>query len=246
MINTFKTENSISAGKTWQLLMASTLVLLLTGCGGVDSGDGEVVSNVALPTDSALTLHCPNAGIGAEPCILDDPDNPYAITPVLAGDPEEEEDENGDRPPLKWRLASEAGSAKARFYLWATVQAMEPTGEHQYFTARALHELYGESGSELTRDHALKAYRSVLDNYFYSATFFSASDFNLGSTDIFSVPVRNLVGESVVFGAEFNDVDVHLFDDAGDEVDAITKALDELGKWGYSHNGTSGEVTSNN
>ncbi len=244
MRNLVKHTARLSVAKSGQLLMVSLLVFGISGCGDVDSGDGDVFNEFPLPMDSALTLYCPDAGIATDPCILDDPQNPYSITPVLALeplDPEEVPDEDDERPKIKWKLAEDAPSAKARFYLWATVLAMEPTGEHQYYTAQALHEMYGESGSELARKQALKAYRSVLDNYFHSVTFFAVSDFIPGSTEVFSFPVRKLVGDNMVNGFD----DVHLFDDEG-PVLAVGKALGELGKWKYSRDGATGEVTSNN
>ncbi|NNE64902.1 MAG: hypothetical protein HKN34_12520, partial [Gammaproteobacteria bacterium] len=88
----------------------SISLFLVTGCGEVDSGDGNVSTSLNLPVDSVLSLYCPDAGIAAEPCILDDPDNPYATTPIT--------DDN------KFVLFTDAPSNKSAFYLWATAQAM--------------------------------------------------------------------------------------------------------------------------
>jgi hypothetical protein len=59
--------------------------------------------------------------------------------------------------------------AKARFYFWATALARRPSGENQFYTALALHELFDANSNvlskdELVRAQALKAYRS--DNLF--------------------------------------------------------------------------------
>ena len=44
-------------------------------------------------------------------------------------------------PPAKWDIES-AGYPQASFYSWATTLAFEPTGEHQFYTALALHNIY--------------------------------------------------------------------------------------------------------
>ncbi|MCP4077029.1 MAG: hypothetical protein GY744_12705 [Gammaproteobacteria bacterium] len=153
------TDNTLfPVARIWQFMIVSVFLVTLMACGEVDENDGEVVNSFNLPTDSALTLYCPDAGIGGESCILDDPENPYAITPV--------------NDTTKWDLSDDAPSWKARFYMWATAQAMSPRGENQYHVALALQGMYSESGSELAREQALKAYRSVLDNYYDDVWFF--------------------------------------------------------------------------
>jgi len=209
MKNTDKDNAILSVFKTAQLLFMAALISAISACGEVDTGDGQVVNGVNLPLDSALSLYCPDAGIASEPCILDDPENPYLITAVT--------DDN------KFELSDAAPSAKARFYLWATAQAMSPRGEIQFYVAVALHEMYGESGSELAREQALKAYRSVLDNYFYSVTFFEATW--VGGDDIFyPFPVRKLVGQNMHNPATLTS----LFDDPAE-------ALEMFGLWGYTY-----------
>ena len=182
----------------------------MTGCGEVDSEDGQVLNSITLPEDSVLKLFCPDAGIAAEPCILNDPDNPYATTPIT--------DLN------KFVLSDAAPSAKARFYLWSTAQAMSPRGENQFRVAVELHQMFSESGSDLAREQALKAYRSVLDNYFNSATFFEA-DFLPPPDIFFPFPVRKLVGQSMVTPAAPLTA---LFDQP-------IKALRQFGEWGYTY-----------
>lgn len=199
-------------------------MMIFAGCGEVDKGDGTVVGsvdtttlpptviegNVILPTDSALKLFCPDAGIADEPCILDDPDNPYALTPVT--------------DDTKFDLSDAAPSAKARFYVWATAQAISPRGENQFNVGAALHEMFSESGSELAREQALKAYRSVLDNYFFSATFFEA-DFLPPPDIFFPFPVRKLVGQNMVSPSTPL---LPLFDQP-------IQALEQFGQWGYTY-----------
>lgn len=210
MNNTVNKNTFFSSTGTWQTLLLSTIVLTVTACGEVDKNDGSVRNGIELPVDNVLTLFCPDAGIAAETCILDDPDNPYALTSV-----------NDDN---KFELSDAAPSAKARFYLWATAQAMSPRGENQFYVASALQEMYASSGSELAKEQSLKAYRSVLDNYYYSVTFFEA-DF-LPPPDIFyPFPVRKLVGQNLVTPTAPLTL---LFDNA-------TQVLEEFGQWGYTY-----------
>ena len=138
--------------------MAAILAFLMTACGG---GDGVEVNEVKLPLDYTLNLYCPNAGIADNTCILDDPENPYARSLV--------------NDVTKWELYEDSPSAKSDFYLWATALARNPIGENQYYTALSLHDLYTQGGSEVARDQAKRAYRSLLDNYFNSLTFFEGS-----------------------------------------------------------------------
>lgn len=150
---------------------------VLSGCEERDSGDGTVVNGLILPTDVVLNLFCEDVGIAGETCVLDDPENPFAIVATL------EFDVNDPDGPTKFDLLAgiPAGptGAKARFYLWATALARRQSGENQWYTARALHELFDANSNpvskdEIVRAQALKAYRSVLDNYFGSVTFFGA------------------------------------------------------------------------
>ncbi|MBT8433496.1 MAG: hypothetical protein KJN95_02460 [Gammaproteobacteria bacterium] len=146
----------------WRLLIAGILALALSGCGEVDESDGDIRNTVALPTDDTipLDLYCDDIGIFGEDCILDDPANPYATSPLSV--------------ELKFELDADAPSATARFYLWGTALAkgIGATGENQFYVALNLHRMWASSTSELTRLQALKAYRSYLDNFFNSTTFF--------------------------------------------------------------------------
>jgi hypothetical protein len=146
----------------WRLLVAGMLILVLSGCGEVDDDDGTVVNTVALPTDDTipLDLYCEDIGIFTETCILDDPANPYATSPLSVD--------------LKFELDADAPSFTAKFYLWGTALAkgIGAPGENQFYVALNLHRMWASSNSELTRLQALRAYRSYLDNYFNSTTFF--------------------------------------------------------------------------
>lgn len=148
-------------------------VLLVTGCTSErDANDGQVINAILLPTDVVLNLACEDVGVHPEDCVLDDPENPYVNVPISEFDVN-----NPDDPFNKLVLAAAIPEgptgAKARFYFWATALARRGSGENQYFTALALHELFDANSNavsqdELVREQALKAYRSVLDNFFGS------------------------------------------------------------------------------
>lgn len=156
--------------------IASFLVVSLPGCGG-DSGadNGQIVNTVVLPTDAFTYLFCPEVGVGEENCVLFDPGNPYVRASVSDA--------------TKFKLASDAPSAKSRFYLWSTALARNARGENQYFVADSLHTIFRDESSPLAQDQAKKAYRSVLDNFFGSVTFSEAG---------VSFLLRNFVADRIV------------------------------------------------
>jgi hypothetical protein len=147
------------------------LVTLITaGCSAPGSDSGIVINEIMLPTDTVLDLACADVGIAAETCILQDPENPFRYVAT------NEYDINNPDAETKFDLAANipAGptGAKARFYLWATALARRPSGENQWYTARALHELWDANSDPLIQNQALRAYRSNLDNFYGSVTFF--------------------------------------------------------------------------
>lgn len=151
-------------------VLAVATIFTLMGCSSPGGGDGVVVNNIVLPTDTLLNLYCPEVGIAGETCVLDDPENPYRKTATRefnANDPDAE-----TKFALAEKIAPGPTGAKARFYLWATALARFPSGENQYFTAVALHELWDAAGDPVIQTQALLAYRSVLDNFFGSVVFF--------------------------------------------------------------------------
>ncbi|MCD8479843.1 MAG: hypothetical protein LRZ88_06200 [Candidatus Cloacimonetes bacterium] len=112
------------------LILLSLVIILVAGC---DRKTGEALTMPQLPTDYVLNLYGANEGIHPDTSVLDNPDNPFAHASINM--------EN------IWDLSDECPSPKAKFYLWASLLANIPVGEHQYFTARALHELYTIGGS---------------------------------------------------------------------------------------------------
>ena len=157
--------------KQFTLVALVLSLFAIGGCEGPSDGEGQQINAIVLPTDTLLNLACADAGIGFELCILGDPENPFAqvATPEF--------NVNNPDASTKFELANNipAGptGAKARFYLWATALARFPSGENQWYTARALHELFDANSDPLIQEQALKAYRSVLDNFWGSVTFFT-------------------------------------------------------------------------
>ena len=208
------------------MILALTLINI-PGCG---SGGGQISNAINLPTDKLLTLYCENIGIYPETCVLDDPDNPYRLVSITEDN--------------KFTLSTDAPSAKSRFYLWATVLATSPSGENQFFVADALHALYTDGRSENSRTQAMKAYRSVLDNFKSSLTYWKADW--LTGTPTYAVPLKDFTG-------------MRLYDPRGDSLltlfpnsisNATTSAeqsqfdgLHQLAVWGYSYNPAQNPLT---
>ena len=91
------------------------------------------------------------------------------------------------------------------FYLWATALARRGSGENQYYTALALHELYTAAGDPIIREQAKRAYRNVLDNFFSSVTVFECCGefFPFPREDTaFAFPLNELVLERLVRAQE--------------------------------------------
>ena len=148
-------------------------ILFVAGCSSErDENDGTVFNTILLPTDVVLNLACENVGVHPETCVLEDPENPFAAVPISEFDPFNPEDPF-NKLTLEVNIPAGPTGAKARFYFWATVLARRPSGENQYFTALALHELFDANSNalsedELVREQALKAYESTLFNFFGS------------------------------------------------------------------------------
>ncbi|NND60460.1 MAG: hypothetical protein HKN49_09360 [Gammaproteobacteria bacterium] len=175
--------------------------LLIAGCNEPDNNEGVVISSTPLPVDTILNLSCEDVGIFTETCVLDDPANPFIDTAIV------EFDVNNEDAFNKFELANAipAGpeGAKARVYFWATALARRPNGENQWYTARAFHELYDAQiqvtgfGDPIIQAQALRAYRSVLDNFFGSVTFFECcGNINPSGDPVpFSVPLNELTAD---------------------------------------------------
>ncbi len=180
----------------FRLPLMVLIALITVGCGGSNSG-GTNITSIPLPTDTLLNLYCENAGVWPDSCVAQDPQNPYRNVVIR------EFDVNNPDAETKFALADAIPEgrtgAKARFYLWATALARRASGENQWYTARALHELFNYNEDPVIQAQALKAYRSVLDNFFGSATFFECCA-NLdpnGDPVPFSIPLNELTADDL-------------------------------------------------
>jgi len=153
-------------------LLGLMAMAAMTGCG---PGSGSPAALV-LPTDTLLNLRCADAGINDETCVLIDTENPFRNVAIAEFDVNLDMQGLPQPPNNKFNLSLDipAGptGAKARFYLWATALARFPSGENQWYTARALHEIFDANSDPLIQAQAIRAYRSVLDNFFGTVTFF--------------------------------------------------------------------------
>ncbi len=190
-------------GKYRFLALIATAALVSTGCSGErDESDGQLINSLVLPTDVVLDLYCEDVGVHPQNCVLDDPQNPFATTTIIEFDVNDPDADN--KFDLFNALPPGPSGAKARFYFWATALAQRPSGENQYYTALALHELYDANSNavstdELVRQQALKAYRSVLDNFFGSVTVFECCPAASpdGEPVPFSVPLNELTADAL-------------------------------------------------
>ena len=210
------------------LLLFALLVLGAGGCGSGDGG-GKNITTQTLPTGFTLGLECEDAGVYPEDCILDDRRNPYRTVNIIEFDPENEDADN------KFDLFNEIPPgpeyAKSRFYFWATALARRGSGENQFYTANALHELYSAGvddsgeGSRNAQEQAIKAYRACLDYFFNDFTFIGP--FPPESDNFVPLVIRSLVATQLVPSPELNT----LFPGGDTELNARVA----LGEWGYSY-----------
>lgn len=105
--------------------------------------------------DEPLELYSAGVGVHPDTSVLSDPNNPF-IGDIPAGD-------------LRWDIETYASDVAA-FYSWASLLAIEPTGENQYYVAQNLADIYVNGNAvqddlEAVRDQSIAAYQSVLDNF---------------------------------------------------------------------------------
>ncbi len=188
-----------------KILIIFITLLIIVAC---EVKEGNQITGLDLPLDNELVLYGENEGIYPSTSILDNENNPYANANISA--------------EQAWDFLEDCPSPKAKFYLWGTMLAKISTGEYQYFTAQALHELYTVSGSQNAKEQAKKAYRSVLDNFFTSTTWYEA--WWIQEETVYAVELNNLVGQSMYDPTELNLLPLY-----NDPV----LALQDLSLWGY-------------
>jgi len=230
--NQYRTSPAVSTSLI--VLLFGFGILISGGCESPKEKDGTIINAITLPTDVVLNLACENVGVYPENCVLGDPENPFITTTIV------EYDENAppgtdDKFDLLATIPEGPTGAKARFYLWATALARRASGENQWYTAKALHELYDANSNvlstdELVRAQALKAYKNVLDQFWGSVTFFECDlcppDEN-GELIKFPAQLNELVGDNL-FRFESTGF---LFLIEGGEIGV----LELIGQWGYTY-----------
>ncbi|MGI9270545.1 MAG: hypothetical protein ACR2QT_02125 [Woeseiaceae bacterium] len=233
MRNLNQTKAQPAGIKHLSMALLGALSLIVAGCNSERSDkDGEVINAIALPTDVVLDLYCENVGVHPETCVLGDPANPFATTTILEFDVNNPGAEN--KFDLFNSIPAGPTGAKARFYFWATALARRPSGENQFYTALALHELFDANSNvlskdELARAQALKAYNSMLDNFFGSVTVFTCcpAASPTGEPVPFSIPLNELTADNLYR----TDATGFLRLVEGDPILVLSLLLD----WGYSY-----------
>lgn len=210
-------------------LLLPLFALLVLGAEGCGSGDdsGTDITQQALPTGFTIDLECADEGIYPNDCILDDSRNPYRTINIVEFDPNNEDADN--KFDLAEAIPAGPEYAKSRFYFWATALARRASGENQFYTAQALHELWNAGiddsgeGSRNAQVQAKKAYRACLDYFFDDFTFIGP--FPPPDGDFIPLVIRSLVATQLVPSPDL----ATLFP----AVDSELAAKVELGDWGY-------------
>ncbi len=112
-------------------------------------------------TDLEFNLHTADMGIHPDQTVLEDPNNPFKWGSM---------EQN-----TKWDIEN-TGRSVARFYSWATMLAREPAGEHQYYAAKALSEIWQTQQADdvylpFIKTMAIRGYQALLDHFPYSVSY---------------------------------------------------------------------------
>ena len=160
---------------------------------------------------SNFSLYSEDTAIYPDKSVLKDPNNIFALANLTEFN--------------KWDYAGSEFSEEARFYMWATRLAKWASGENQYYTAEALHQMFSNTGNEDLRQQAIRAYRSVLVNFFYDITWF---EYPPGSEDTYPYKLNRLACERLYDPSGLGLR--NLFDDH-DYPDII--AMGAIASWGF-------------
>lgn len=136
--------------KLAQNITGLLVLLVLSAC----SEPGDFVYGSSF-SDAPFVVFDKKAGIHPSKAVLDDPNNPFARA------------SSGET--TKWDIYN-SGNSVAAFYSWATWLVVQPTGEHQYYVAVSLHQIWSQGKArpedlDTVREMAIGAYQSVLDNF---------------------------------------------------------------------------------
>lgn len=130
-------------------------LLLVGACGDAEFQFGENISGLQ------FQFYDETEGVHPSKVVLENPRNPFRRRSISA--------------ETKFAILAGGGNAGA-FYAWATLLAREPTGEHQFFTATKLQDIFNSGevvgpDRERVREVAIAAFQSVLDHFPDSVTF---------------------------------------------------------------------------
>ena len=135
----------------FNLIFALMLSVICSGCSETDPvyRYGFDLSGLE------FSLYTADMGVYPDTSVLDDPSNPFKWGAMEID--------------TKWDIEN-TGRVVARFYCWATMLAREPAGEHQYYTAIALDEIWtteraAEAYLPFIKAMAIRGYQSILDNF---------------------------------------------------------------------------------
>ncbi len=143
---------STSRSRTALLLW---LALCCAGCG--DDGSFEYGENIS---GLRFEFYDDSEGVHPSNAVLKNPRNPFRRAAIGA--------------ETKWDILAGGGNTGA-FYAWATLLAREATGEHQYYTATKLRDIYLANEvegavREKVRQMAIDGFQAVLDYFPDSVT----------------------------------------------------------------------------
>jgi len=141
-----------------RFLNAATVVIAFAACEQPQAGQWMVGDSLI---DTRLVLTTLDQGIYPSTSVLDNPNNPFRYSP----------------PGLetRWPILDYGGNAAA-FYAWATLLAVQPTGEYQFYAATFLKGIVDNDEVTPTEvpyvtDMAIRAFQSQLDNFPDAVTF---------------------------------------------------------------------------
>lgn len=151
-------------------------LLFVSGC-ALEPGEWRTGEDL---TELRFDPWTEDEGVHPDTSVLDDPNNPFASSL----------DPNSD---LKWELL-ESGCDRG-VYAFATALALQPTGEHQFYTASCMQQLY-EGGRVADEDLylvwtlAVRGYEEVLVSF--------PDDVTYDSTGTVAYPLAPLAEASLV------------------------------------------------
>lgn len=141
------------------LLRIVIIFALTTLMGCIEPGDPIYGESF---TDDQFEVYDPEAGVHPSQIVLEDPNNPFALT--------------GSGESTRFDIEANDENNVTAFYSWASWLARVPTGESQFFAAANLADIWraGNAPQEdlpVVRDMAIRAFQTVLDDFPDAATF---------------------------------------------------------------------------